>query len=360
MRIKQILAATIALSSCLSFADAQTAVSPYKPGITENGITYYLPKTAFHVTITARRTVANPGEYAAYAQRFLRLNDVPQSKNETWKLESISVTPYGVANKDLAYSIKLKSKTSAPLVSLAADGRLLAINTEEPQEEPSLSEPSVTRHPAANLNPSDYKTEEILAAGSTTKMAELTAAEIYDIRENRSLLTKGQADFMPKDGEQLKLMLQQLETQETALLSLFKGTVEEETHVFTLDYVPSEAVERDVLFRFSRHFGLLPNDDLAGEPYFISVQNANALPEQTPVESDERLKKGADDLRYIVPGKGIVKIFSASQSLYTNTLPMSQFGYIEYLGGELFNKRMTTRVYLSPQTGGIQKIEGNQ
>ena len=59
------------------------------------------------------------------------------------------------------------------------------------------------------MNPRRYLTEEILAAGSTAKMAELTAREIYDLRENRSLLIKGQADFMPQDGQQLKLMLQQ-------------------------------------------------------------------------------------------------------------------------------------------------------
>lgn len=54
------------------------------------------------------------------------------------------------------------------------------------------------------------------------KMAELAANEIYDIRENRSLLAKGQADFMPKDGTQLKMMMEQLDKQEAGLLMLLK------------------------------------------------------------------------------------------------------------------------------------------
>ena len=62
--------------------------------------------------------------------------------------------------------------------------------------------------------------EDILSAGSSAKMAELCALEIYDIRDSKSLLNKGQADFMPKDGEQLRIMLANLETQENALMQL--------------------------------------------------------------------------------------------------------------------------------------------
>lgn len=46
-------------------------------------------------------------------------------------------------------------------------------------------------------------TEEILIAGSTAKMAELVAKEIYNIRESKNSLTRGQADYMPKDGAAL-------------------------------------------------------------------------------------------------------------------------------------------------------------
>ena len=37
---------------------------------------------------------------------------------------------------------------------------------------------------------------------------------------------------------------------------------------------------------------------------------------------------------------------------------LSQLGRIEHLGGDLFNKRFTTHVLLSPVTGGIQRIAG--
>lgn len=337
---------------------AQTEVTAYRPGVTAEGITYFLPKTSFHVTITAQRVVSHPGEYCQYAERYLRLKNVPQQETETWTIAKIDVESFGVADKSQAYSIKLKSKTSAPLVRLAADGRLLAVNTDNAPSEPRLSSPYVQRDTTHYLNPADFKTEEILAAGSMSKMAELTANEIYDIRENRSLLTKGQADFMPKDGEQLRLMLSKLDVQEEALLQLFKGTTTKETHVFTLDFTPTGVADKELLFRFSKYLGMVDKDDLAGEPFYVTIKDLHTLPNEETV--DTKAKKPVEDLRYIVPGKGNVTISNMQRVFYTGSFPMSQFGRVEHLGAELFNKKMSTHVYLSPETGGITNIQGGE
>ena len=107
------------------------------------------------------------------------------------------------------------------------------------ESDPTLPTTKVIKSDKKTLNGADFKTEEILSAGSTPKMAELTANEIYDIRENRALLTKGQADFMPKDGEQLRLMLANLDQQEEGLLQLFRGTDVKETHILAFDITPT-------------------------------------------------------------------------------------------------------------------------
>ena len=354
--MKRILTWTMAMACC-SLLNAQTEVAQYRPGVTENGITYFLPRTCLHITVTAERTVYVPGEFCGYANRFLRLKNVPQNRYEEWEIKGITVTPYGSADKKQAYTIKLKPKTSAPLVSLSADGRLLAINAaaSEPAE---LSQPSVKKTKAETTNPANFKTEAILAAGSTSKMAELTANEIYDIRENRSLLTKGQADFMPKDGEQLRLMLKELDEQEQALLSLFSGTSSSETHVFTLDYVPAGEVEHHVLFRFSKHLGMVDADDLAGAPFYIDIKDLHTLPAVADLPA--KPKKEIEDVRYVVPGRAAVSINGSAGEVYAAQIPMSQFGRIEHLGGDLFNKKFTTKVFLSPETGGILKIEGEE
>lgn len=338
---------------------AQTEISVYRPGVTENGVTYFLPQTGLHITVTATRTIYSPGEFCQYANRFLRLKDVPQEKYEQWSITGLSVTPYGQADPKQAYTIKMNLKTAAPLVSLTADGRLLAVNATA-FDTIQLSQPSVRKDEQKKEISANFKTEEILSAGSVTKMAELTANEIYDIRENRSLLTKGQADFMPKDGEQLRLMLHELDEQENALLSLFNGTSETEYHTYTLDYVPEGEANGQILFRFSRHLGMVDADDLAGEPYVIDVKDMHTLPAIVEIPAEKSKKKEVEDLRYIVPGRADVRIAGAMGELFSGQIPMAQFGRVEHLGGDLFNKKYTTKVFLSPETGGIQRIDAEE
>ena len=55
--MKRTLLSLLALAS-LSLASAQTSVLPYTPGIHQEGITYYLPKTALSITLTATRVTS--------------------------------------------------------------------------------------------------------------------------------------------------------------------------------------------------------------------------------------------------------------------------------------------------------------
>ena len=106
--------------------------------------------------------------------------------------------------------------------------------------------------------------QEILAAGSTPKMAELTAREIYDIRDSKNALNRGEADFMPKDGEQLRIMLDNLNTQDRTLSSLFVGTECKDTTEVVFTLCPDMEVNRQVLFRLSKQLGVVDADDLSG------------------------------------------------------------------------------------------------
>lgn len=334
---------------------SQTQVVAYQPGNTAEGITYFLPTTRLRWVITATKVRHIPGEYAAYAERYLRLKNVPQEVTDTWELISIEGIPYGEANKAQAYSIALKPKTAAPLVGLAPDGRLLSVNGNAPSL-PTLPQPSVSEQRVEAAIVKDYRSQDILLATSPYKMAELIAHEIYDIRENRSLLAKGQADFMPKDGEQLRLMLANLDKQEEMLLRQFVGTRTEETHTFVLDFTPERDVEQQVLFRFSRHLGLVDSDDLAGAPYYISVKDLQTLPPVASNVSEKNKKTEEPNLRYIVPSNAQIRVFSSSREWVLLTLPLAQFGRVELLGSELFNKKFTSHLQLSPIFGGIVSL----
>ncbi len=198
--------------------------------------------------------------------------------------------------------------------------------------------------------------EETLAAGSTAKMAELTAQDIYEIRESRSLLVRGQADNMPKDGEQLRLMLNQLDLQDRALSSLFVGTYDRDTIQQTFTVVPSANVAHETLFRFSQKLGLVDCDDLAGVPYYINIEDLKTVPLPEAEESKKK-QKPVYGIFINVPGRLRSVVSDSKGSLVSNDFPAGQFGNVELLSGALFNRRYTTRLLLNPLSGAIEHLD---
>lgn len=346
------------LALCTLGAVAQTEVSPYVPGATVEGVTYYLPRTALRLVVVAEKQVYTPGEFSKYADRYLRLSQIIQEPYTKWSIKSIDMVPYGVPDPQKVYSIQLKKRTVAPLVGLTSEGILLSINTDG-EEEPLPAVPKGNDAPK-RLNPKDYMNQEILSAGSNAKIAELTAEEIYDIRDSRTALIKGEADNMPKDGAQLKLMLDQLTMQETALTQLFKGTVDTSTEVFTIELTPAEFTDRMVLFRFSEKLGVVDNDDLSGEPVYLSLKNMNTLP--LPVVDEKAAKKKGkmeEGVYYNVPELVAVSVFNASREFCKGEFPMGQFGHVEILSNVLFDKKTTTQVTFYPSNGAIKQLTDN-
>lgn len=336
---------------------AQTSTEQYFPGATAEGAVYFLPKTAIRIAVQVEKTTYTPGDLAPYAERYLRLSNVKQKAETTYRVLSIAQTAMGVRDTAKAYTIRFNNKTSAINVSQTADGVLLAINADaKEQAQPAVFTPAPK---PAVTNPRQFMTEEILAAGSMAKMAQLTAQEIYDLRDSRSQLIKGQADFMPKDGDQMKLMLGQLDRQDKALTSLFAGTAVRDTTEEVFIVIPDKALEPTVVFRFSKHFGVVDADDMSGAPYYISVENLTELP-PTDTEAAQKKKKAANGLYYNVPGKMRATLYRGNDVLSREEYPAGQFGNVELLSGDLFNKHYGTRLWLNPLSGNIERLEAEQ
>ncbi len=343
----------LVLSLCTK---AQTEVSYYQPGVTVEGVTYFLPRTALRIIVEAEKTVVTPGELAKYAYRYMRMQNVPTEARTTWTIKNITVEPYGTPDKTKAYSILLKGRTSAPLVSLTKDGLLLSINAEK-QEQPLSPLPQGT--PAAPLpNARAYMNQEILSAGSTAKMAELCAQKIYDTRESRADLIQGEASNTPTDGKQLQIMLDEMDAQANALQQLFSGSSQTSTEFFSLTYDPTKETKKDVLFRFSSVAGLVDSDDLSGAPVYISIQSTGSLPSSTSnADSDKKKAKLEKGVRYNVPAREQITIYDADYDYCSVEVSMGQFGNVEILGEALFDKKATTQAYFYQENGGLQKLE---
>lgn len=327
-------------------------ISNYTPGITDEGVVYFLPKSLLEIKVTATKVTYTPGELCQYADRYLRIQGISATPNELWEIKDIEVNSIGVPDKEKVYAIKLKDKTVTSQVELTEDGIIKAINTTSPDEKKAP-----TAKPAAKpqrVDPRSFMTEEILLAGSSNKMAELIAREIYNIRESKSSLTRGQADYMPQDGEALKIMLNNLDIQEKAYTEMFAGYTDYQDQVFTFHVDPSKEITEEVIFRFSNKLGVVESNNLAGEPIYLSLSNESKLP---AADEEGKQKKKLEGVIYNIPGTGKVSIDSMNKNFCEEELPITQFGETEELTKSLFNKKINTRVIFNPSTGGIKKID---
>lgn len=342
----------IAIGLLASTAAYAQDFSQYTPGTLAEGVIYYLPKTQFEIKVKATKVTHTPGELCQYANRYLRLQNVSSQPSEYWELQSVQLQTIGVPDKQKAYGVKLKDKSAASQVELTESGIVKAINTTAPQEKAVPQEKAPEK--PMRVDPRSYMTEEILLAGSSNKMAELIAREIYNIRESKNSLTRGQADYMPQDGAALKLMLNNLETQEKALTEMFTGFTERTEHTFTFYVEPEKEIKDQVVFRFSNKLGVIKEDNLAGEPIYITVTNENTLPQ---ANEEEKAKKKLEGIIYNIPGKASVTIKGNGKQYVNEEVFLTQFGETEVLIDNLFNKKVNTRVIFNTTTGGIVKID---
>ena len=308
------------------------------------GVTYLLPKTEIEIVVEATKHTYMPGEFCKYADRYLRMNNVSADPDIYWTIDKLQTRVTGVPDKDNVYFVKLKDKTVAPLMELTEDGIVRSINMPlSGRTEPATK---ITATAQEIIDPRKFLTEEILMASSRAKMAELVAKEIYNIRESKNALLRGEADNMPQDGAQLKIMLDNLNLQERAMTEMFSGTLKEEPQTFTIRLTPKE-MDNEVAFRFSKRLGVVASDDLAGEPYYISI---TAIPEDDG-------KKKVDGVAYNVPGRAHITLTGNNKKLFDGELPITQFGTIEYLAPVLFNKNSTVKVLFDTATGGLIKVD---
>ena len=346
--MKKLIIATGLLMATSAYAqtDVLTGVTRGK----DYGVVYALPKTQIEIEIKANKVNYKPGEFSKYADRYLRLTNVSAEPEEYWELNSVKVKPVGVPNSEATYFVKLKDKTVAPLMELTEEGLIKSINVPYSSNNAKNAANNAVA-PQRKANPRDFLTEEILMASSTAKMAELVSKEIYNIRESKNALLRGQADNMPSDGAQLKIMLDNLNLQERAMTEMFSGTLKEEPQTFTIRLTPKE-MDNEVAFRFSKRLGVVASDDLAGEPYYISITDL-----KTPAIPEDDGKKKVDGVAYNVPGRAHITLTGNNKKLFDGELPITQFGTIEYLAPVLFNKNSTVKVLFDTATGGLIKVD---
>ena len=312
--------------------------------------TYYLPRTALQFHLLIEKQTYTPGRFARYAERYLRINGVQQQEQVTHRIINCELATIGLRDTTKCYTLKLKGKSADSPLQLAPDGVILAINPDTLRQQTFIiiHHPSNLQHQSSDIThqPSALLSREAIAATSNAKTAEIAVQQILDLRERRQQLSTGEADDMPQDEQQLRLMLSEIDRCHNALMTLFTGTVSRDTTLQTLTLCPDRDIERDVLFRLSHRLGMVDFDDLSGTPYYISIKNLYPTQPQQPEYKKE------DGIFANVPSMAQVQFYQEDQLLATFEVPVAQFGYVEMRPADLF-KRAPVRMYFHPATGAI-------
>lgn len=388
---------------------AQNTVSSFFPGTSE-GITYFLPDTKIDIKVEAICVTHTPGEFHSYAERFLHTKNAISEPGNHWEITGFETYSEGVPCKEKSFIVRL-DKSKASCISLNSKGIISTINTFSAGETNDGKEKVWQKRDNAT-DASRYMTEEMLTATSTAKMAELTAKEIYAIRESRFAITRGQAENMPSDGAAISLLLEELDRHEKALTEMFVGRIDTVSHSYSFSIAPDEICDttRAILFRFSHKLGILDKENLAGDAVYYDIEDLKTvkfpvveetvMPQETArtvktadaattakaeeivntvqvakneeaakieqavkmeetAKAEKKKEKEQDGIRYNIPGRASLHIYSREQTFVETEIAIAQFGITETLSKTLFSKKSAIEVVFDTTTGGIISLKRN-
>lgn len=315
------------------------------------GTVYYLPKTAVNFYLLIEKETYTPGIFSKYAEKYLQEKNIRQDKEIIHRLSNFQLSLTGIRDTSKCFIVNLKGKSATSEIKRSEDGVLLAVNDTAMQVE--LHTPKVFKPKAKPINPMKFLSSEAMAATSTARKAELTALQIAELQEHRQQLITGEAEEMPTDKAQLKLMLDEIDRTTEALRSLFIGHTETDMNEHLITLCPDKEMKREVIFRISKHLGLVDKNDLSGVPYYLTLED---LHQHTQQEFDYPENKKDAGFYTNVPGIVRLTLYQEDRQLATYNYPFAQFGFVELHGGTLF-KKYPTHLVLNPITGAIEKLQ---
>ncbi|WP_243348045.1 DUF4831 family protein [Parabacteroides sp. FAFU027] len=315
------------------------------------GLSYSLPKTVLYFDVEYTKTSLKAGPYFRYAEKLLGINNPIVADSTFFTIDKVAAFSHSTIDKKSACMVQFKS--SLPYIILNSDGILCAVNTNP--DTISVRIPELPQNQILKAGPTrtqNVLSEEALASGSVAKMAEVAAKQIFKLRESRTDLLAGDAENAPKDGEGLKVLFAQLDEQESSLMALFMGTTQVEKQFARIKYIPTgDEVNHQVLFRFSKHLGLVEKENLSGGPVYIDLKATDRKQFMPDPKQKAKEKKG---LIYNIPGKGEATVSYDNKPLLTQEFTMTQFGIQANFPTNLFNdKKAPGKVILNPETGAI-------
>jgi len=301
---------------------------------------YFLPRTTLTLTVTVERVSFFAGPYARYADKYL---GIAAEKDDAVRYEilQMQLTPYLEADPAARYSVP--SKAGEQLLNLSAQGLVslgAGIGAPLRWDYPTdVAGDFSACGPASNLtsrsttlyreDPADSAFtrvevhQKMTVAKSLDARAEEAAEKLLELRDYRLDLLTGNIDGN-FSGEALGAAARELAALEAEYLRLFTGYSVRQRQTFSFDIIPktgSSGRDVQVAFRLSDTEGLLPADDLSGQPFMIEITPEGPVPADDP--ADPKLKNA---LHCRIPAVCRVRVSDGVRTYLQTRLPIAQKG----------------------------------
>ncbi len=222
------------------------ATEPFVLGETER--IYSLPKTELIIDIVSEKIEEKPGKFVVYAEKYLGTREVIIAPKTYFNLKTITISTRTRPDEKRTFRIVPKKKSPVNKLVTNSEGILCGVNI-EPKIKVKEKEEVVFQSEVLTAKKVLPLTEEYIMAGSVSKMAEGAAKQIFRIRESRMELLVGYSEELPKDGEAIKTLVEQMELKEKELTKLFVGTTSSQIVKNRIVFTPTKKMENSPIFR---------------------------------------------------------------------------------------------------------------
>ncbi len=357
------------------------------------GLVYYLPQTHLIVNFTLTKVEEKKGPFADYASEFLGNVDVIRQNKVYWEISGVDINTRAVRDTQNLWIIT----GNIPwifAVNLTPEGFLVSINSFEDtlyQQQYNIEQfvnQKKLQSVGQNIITVDRGYKEVydtvfkvetfdtirrvvpiikkrLIQKTVREQAREVADEIFLLRDDRTALLVGEGDseYLP-DGLALKEMLAGIDKLEQQYLSLFIGHVDKTNYHYRYEWTPKikNNITERIIYRFSPQYGLLPPNDMRGEPVYLIIKTLetteglrNFYQTQDLLRRVERIKHDYEGLAYRIPELVLVQIKVGNKLIAQKQIFLPQAGVVARLPLDLLNNPQV-EIHLNPWTGSLQSI----
>jgi len=381
-----LLAAILVLPGCGSHVPVTTTghMANFNPEADEALAWYFLPRTLVTIDVEISETVERPGPYAAYARKYLGLDDVIMEPARTYEIASVKINQYVEPDPEQVYYVTIPDRDDDEagfLMSLSEAGLLYSFNKayEDGEFEKSLTRSHDVGHFGTdatfnyfidtNLKEQiDTVIEHVMLDTITIqretfrsswveKSDELRASEvaeyILELREKKFDLISGFQEIN-YSKEALEYMYGEMDRMENDYLDLFTGIKASDTIRYRFVHKPlkEDIISRYTLFYFSSSDGILPDGDTDGLPVTISYDRSKStdfIDRQISQRAEPRRTK-AKGFHYRIPEYSDINISIGGQTRADARVLINQFGIVHHLPAD------DLEIIFHPHTGSVKSV----